>query len=208
MPTGTVPQQLATNSASTQHISTMPDVILPISEAVDSLVASSVRLELSEATSQSKDWEVCVPHADLQWWFCASQICRSALDRPFSPHLSQRSHTWTLQCSPDLKRAAPQTPPSQPSPRRAPPTACATPPHTARCSRHPAKPPHPLGYTHPLASRNGRKCAMLPWMRRCGAAKEAIIAVCARCVGTKFSRALGLSFVTLGDRNDGWAGVF
>ena len=56
VPNGTVPQQPATNSTSTRHDSTMADVIPPVSDAADSPVASSARVELPDATTQSKDW--------------------------------------------------------------------------------------------------------------------------------------------------------
>lgn len=36
---------------------------------------------------------------------------------------------------------------------------------TERYTHRPAKPPRPLGYNHLLASRNGRRCAALPYHR-------------------------------------------
>ena len=99
-PNGTVPQQPTTNSTSTRHNSTMADVIPPVSDAADSLVASSARVELPDATTQP----------------------------PKSTAAERLSHDAAT---------------------------------TARYTHRPAKPPRPLGYAYPLASRSERRCAAL-----------------------------------------------
>jgi len=88
-------------------------------------------------------------------------VRQHAPDSPVPPQQTPPTHAETLPCSldpaPGRDHPAPSQPPKSTDTERLSHAAATT----ARYTHHPTKPPRPLGYTYPLASRSERRCTVL-----------------------------------------------